>query len=211
MTELDSTPVIRTRMGRRERENFIALVEWNTCGNEIAEKFPSAWTKNSVNGYAPLKGITSGGKEEEVASSKGWMDRPTDPAWQLRETSSRGSRVCTHRERNTKWSGKHRLQCFLLPFVLFFFPLFFPSPRYFVEFCSNRTLQVMSRGLLNTPRLRSPRPFLSPLERKSWNVGRNGWRRGEGWRENWWLLLLEYKYEYTRECIISRKCSRHGR
>lgn len=195
-------PIIRTdvpRIGRRE--NFIPLVKWNTRGNEIA-KFEACertrWTeciRGSEGDYVRWKG----------GSSKGgrWMDRPTDPAWQ--ETSSRGSRVCTHRERNTKWSGKHR-QCFLLSFPFFFFPLpsSCSSPRYFLQFSSNRTLRVMSRGLLNTSRLRSVRPFLSPLEKKSkrWEE----WR--EGWRENWWLLLLEYKYEYTRECIISRKRSR---
>lgn len=90
------------------------------------------------------------------------------------------------------------------PFFLFPSPFQRSSPRYSLQFSSNRTLRVMSRGLLNTSRLRSVRPFLSPLEKKSkrWEE----WR--EGWRENWWLLLLEYKYEYTRECIISRKRSR---
>lgn len=169
-------------------------------------KLPSSRRVNELGErsvYAVLKGITSGGKEEVRKADGEWTDRPTDPAWQ--ETSSRGSRVCTHRERNTKWSGKHR-QCFLLSFPFFFFPLpsSCSSPRYFLQFSSNRTLRVMSRGLLNTSRLRSVRPFLSPLEKKSkrWEE----WR--EGWRENWWLLLLEYKYEYTRECIISRKRSR---
>lgn len=102
---------------------------------------------------------------------------------------------------------ERKTQTVLPPFFPFFlFPSSFQrsSPRYFLQFSSNRTLRVMSRGLLNTSRLRSVRPFLSPLEKKSkrWEE----WR--EGWRENWWLLLLEYKYEYTRECIISRKRSR---
>lgn len=167
-------------------------------------KLPSSRRVNEL-GERCIRGSEGDYVRWKGGSSKGgrWMDRPTDPAWQ--ETSSRGSRVCTHRERNTKWSGKHR-QCFLLSFPFFFFPLpsSCSSPRYFLQFSSNRTLRVMSRGLLNTSRLRSVRPFLSPLEKKSkrWEE----WR--EGWRENWWLLLLEYKYEYTRECIISRKRSR---
>lgn len=117
------------------------------------------------------------------------------PAWQLRETSSRGSRVCTHRERNTKWSGKHR-QCFLLSFFFLFSPL--PSPPYFVEFVLTG-LSKLCRVAYWTrqdcvpfaPFFRFPREKVETL-------------REMGWRENWWLLLLEY----TRECSISRKCSR---
>lgn len=169
-------PIIRTdvpRIGRRE--NFIPLVKWNTRGNEIA-KFEACertrWTeciRGSEGDYVRWKG----------GSSKGgrWMDRPTDPAWQ--ETSSRGSRVCTHRERNTKWSGKHR-QCFLLSFPFFFFPL--PSNALPRDISSNSLLTGLSelcRVAYWTRQDCVPfAPFFRP-SRKSRNVGRNGGKGGE--------------------------------
>lgn len=119
-----------------------------------------------------------------------------EPAWQLRETSSRGSRVCTHRERNTKWSGKHR-QCFLLSFFLssFFFLFFF----FFPSSLQHPSLTIFRRIRSN----RTPSYVAWPIEHaKIASVpSLSRWKKLKRW-ENWWLLPLEYKtniHVYARE------------
>lgn len=151
------------RIGRRERKFY------------SPGRMERAWKWNcqvrSVNGYALLKGITSGGKEEVASSKDGrWMDLHGNC-----ERRRHGVVGCARIVKETPNGAENTDSASSFPFS-FFFPLFLPTvfPTIFRRIRSNRTLQVMSRGLLNTPRLRSVRPFLSFSSRKSWNVERNG-------------------------------------